>query len=189
MKRRDPARRGVGTCGLLCLCVTAVVASCQHDIETQPSSHCSSFLNPGPAPGAPDLVPGRLTIPVGGYGCLQACYHGDRSRPDDDGSVRWRSLDPTIATVFPEWNRKTEVTGVREGSTTVRAEILGVMVDARVQVLAFGLAPSGPGCFGNNYHNVQGAGCMRERTVCLSGNPLPDAARSSVLSGGVGLSF
>lgn len=112
-------------------------------------SHCDTALE-RVQPGQPLVLSygfGSVTVGVGGYDCLDACFHCDLDHRSDDGSVRWKSLDTIIATVSPEVSRTTTVTGIREGRTTVRATILGTTVDTTVIVVA----PPGPppnGCLG-----------------------------------------
>ena len=112
--------------------------------EPQRCSHCDSF-GFRLAPGEVNVSPVGLTIEVGAYDCLDACFACDLNHRSDDGSVRWMSLDTSIATVSPAVNRHTRVTGIREGRTVVRAIILGVTADATVIVIP----PSrlGPGPF------------------------------------------
>lgn len=128
------------------LVVAMPICSCSRSGNSFFTSHCSSALNAGPAPGSPRILPGILGVPVGGQGCLEACYASDIDRPDNDDAVHWAALEPTIATISPERNRRTRVSGVREGQATVRATILGINVDVHVDVSAPGVVPDSQGC-------------------------------------------
>jgi len=130
-----PGRRWRSAVTRWALLVTlASSLGCETPVDLASQTSCGSYWSTPPE-GQPTVLPPLVTVQVGSISKeLAACFYGDEARHEERAAIRWTIDDPAIASLSPTGGPRTEVTGLRFGSTTARALITGVSVPADIVV-------------------------------------------------------